>query len=151
MKRFVSVMSAVALGCAGIGTAPGQGIIGDPTFIAGCLCENQGLDAWKARVDAAQRLYDHDRAQIDTFDRRLERLRATVNAGDEEAVGAVRNLNIEREQLYARTYDVEFPALQAAIRSYDQAARHYGGQCLGRQFDSIRMAQIQASLACPAP
>jgi hypothetical protein len=149
MNRFIAAALASVL--AGICTASAQDVVTDPNAIAGCLCQNQSLGALKSGVDAAQRLYDRDRARIDDYDRQLEQARGAANVAMQSQVDAIKDMNLARERLYAQTYDVDLPALQVAIETYDRAAQSYTGQCADRNFDAIWMARMQEHLVCPVP
>ena len=149
MQRFMTAALAVLVGGTGIGSAAGQGVVSDPAFIAGCLCEDQSLALLKARIDEAQSVFDQDRARIADLDRQLEQERTSVNVAVESEVDAIRAQNEHRERLYARTYDIDFPSLQAAIQNYNRVAGHYAAQCASQSFDALWMAQVQAGLSCP--
>jgi len=152
MQRFMMAALVVFVSGIGIGSAVGQGIVSDPSIIAGCLCEDQGIALLKARIEEARRLFDQDRAQVADLDRQLDQERARVNVAVESEVDAIREQNQHRERLYARTYDVDFPALQAAIQTYNRTAGHYAAQCASRSFDALWLAQVQATLSCqPVP
>ena len=148
MKQVLIGMIGLCL-AGGVGPAIGQGIVSDPNAIVGCLCQEQGIDVLRSRLSDAQRAFDEDRSQIDALDRQLDQARATVNVASQSQVDAVKALNLEREALYAQTYDVDAAALRRATERYDRLAGQYGAQCANRYFDSIQAAQYRAHLSCP--
>jgi hypothetical protein len=149
MKRFGTAALAVALGLGGVGAALAQGIVTDPVEIKACLCSEQAVARLKDRVSQAQQTYDQDHAAVDTLDQQIAQARASVNTAIQGQVDALKAMNLQREQLYAHTYDVDLPALQAAIQAYNDAAGEYGARCVGRNFDSVLMDQGRANLFCP--
>jgi hypothetical protein len=148
MNRVVLAMLGMIL-IGGAGTAQAQSIIMDPGVIIGCLCQEQGVSVLRSRLDDARRVFDEDRAQIDELDRRLDQARAAVNVASQGQVDAVKAMNLEREALYARTYDIDAAALRQATERYDRLAGQYGAQCANRNFDSFQVTQYQAHLSCP--
>jgi TolA-binding protein len=146
MKRFATAALAVALSFAG---SAGAQVVTDPNVISGCLCSEAATAALKDRISQAQQVYDEDRAQVDSLDQQIAQARGSVNVAVQGQVDALKALNLQREQLYARTYDVDLPALQAAIKAYNDAAGAFGAQCAGRNFDSVLMSQARATLSCP--
>jgi hypothetical protein len=148
MNRVVLAMLGMIL-IGGAGTARAQSITMDPGVIIGCLCQEQGVAVLRSRLDDARRVFDEDRAQIDALDRRLDQARAAVNVASQGQVDAVKAMNLEREALYARTYDVDAAALRQARERYDRLAGQYGAQCANRNFDSFQVTQYQAHLSCP--
>jgi hypothetical protein len=151
MKRFATAGLAVALGVAGgfAGSAIAQGVVTDPNVISGCLCSEAAVAALKDQITQTQQVYDEDRAGVDSLDQQIAQARASVNVSVQGQVEAVKALNLQREQLYAKTYDVDLPALQTAIKAYNDAAGSFGAQCAGRNFDSVLMSQARATLSCP--
>jgi TolA-binding protein len=152
MKRFATAALAVALGVAGgfTGPARAQGVVTDPNVISGCLCSEAAVAALKDQITQAQQVYDEDRAGIDTLDQQIAQARSSVNVAVKGQVEAMKALNLQREQLYAKTYDIDLPALQTAIKAYNDAAGTFGTQCAGRNFDPFMMSQARAVLQCPA-
>ncbi|MGB8841100.1 MAG: hypothetical protein WCC64_08490 [Aliidongia sp.] len=149
MMKWV-VIGLIGICLAGnIGSAIGQGIVTEPNAIIGCLCQEQGIDLLRSRLSDAQRVFDEDRRQIDALDRQLDQARATINVASQSQVDAVKALNLEREALYAQTYDVDAAALRRATDRYNRLAGQYGAQCANRYFDSIQMTQYRAHLSCP--
>jgi TolA-binding protein len=147
MKRFAAAAFAVALGFGG--SAFAQGVITDPNLVTGCLCSEQAVAALKDQISQAQQVYDQDRAAVDTLDQQISQARNSVNVAVRGQVEALKALNVQREQLYARTYDTDLVTLQAAIKAYNDAAGAYGAQCAGRSFDPVQMSQMRAGLSCP--
>jgi TolA-binding protein len=152
MKRFATAALAVALGVARgfVGSALAQGVVTDPNVISGCLCSEAAVAALKDQITQAQQVYDEDRASVDSLDQQIAQARDSVNVSVKGQVEAVKALNLQREQLYAKTYDVDLPALQMAIKAYNDAAGSFGAQCAGRNFDPFMMSQARAILQCPA-
>ncbi|MEI9985266.1 MAG: hypothetical protein WDN69_19980 [Aliidongia sp.] len=105
MKRFAAAAVAVALGFSG--SAFAQGVITDPNLVTGCLCSEQAVAALKDQISQAQQVYDQDRAAVDTLDQQIAQARNSVNVAVRGQVEALKALNVEREQLYARTYDTD--------------------------------------------
>jgi TolA-binding protein len=151
MKRFATAALAVALGVAAgfAGSAIAQGVVTDPDVISGCLCSEAAVAALKDQITQTQQVYDEDRAGVDSLDQQIAQARASVNVSVQGQVEAVKALNLQREQLYAKTYDVDLPALQTAIKAYNDAAGAFGAQCAGRNFDAVMMSQARATLSCP--
>lgn len=149
MRRIALALAISVAGTAAPALA--QGLITDPAAIAGCLCGEQSLAALQGQMDTAQRRYDEDRAGIDTLDRQIAQAATTINVSVESEVDAVKSLNDRRAQLYARTYDVELPALQQAVAAYNQAAADLTAQCAGRALDPVQKAQVETGLRCRAP
>jgi hypothetical protein len=151
MKRFVSAALAIAWGSAAglAGAALAQGVVTDPNVISGCLCSEAAVAALKDRITQAQQVFDQDRAQVDSLDQQIAQARNSINVQVHAQVDALKALNVQREQLYAQTYDVDLSALQAAIKAYNDAAGAFGAQCAGRNFDSTMMLQARAGLSCP--
>lgn len=147
MKRFATAALAVAFGFGG--SAVAQAIISDPNVIHDCLCSEAAVAALKDRISQAQQVYDEDRAGVDSLDQQIAQARASVNVAVQGQVDALKALNLQREQLYAKTYDIDLPALQTAIRAYNDAAGSFGAQCANRNFDSVLMSQERATLSCP--
>jgi parvulin-like peptidyl-prolyl isomerase len=147
MKRIRTAALAAAFSFVGV-AASAQGIVADPGTIAGCLCNRQSVVDLKVDMDRAQQTYDQDRSGVATMDQQLTAARASVDVANQEQVDAVKAMNLQREQLYARTYDVDLPMLQAAIKSYNDSAAGYGQQCANRNFDSVVMSQVSATLTC---
>ena len=147
MKRFATAALAVALGLTG--SAIAQGVVTDPNVISGCLCSEAAVAALKDQITQAQQVYDEDRAGVDSLDQEIAQARGSVNVSVQGQVDAVKALNLQRAQLYAKTYDVDLPALQSAIKAYNDAAGSFGAQCAGRNFDSVMMSQARATLSCP--
>ena len=147
MKRFATAALAVALGLTG--SALAQGVVTDPNVISGCLCSEAAVAALKDQITQAQQVYDEDRAGVDALDQQIAQARGSVNVSVQGQVDAVKALNLQREQLYAKTYDVDLPALQMAIKAYNDAAGSFGAQCAGRNFESVMMSQARATLSCP--
>jgi predicted nucleic acid-binding Zn-ribbon protein len=142
---------ALAISLAGTAVpALAQGLITDPAAIAACLCSEQSLSALQGGMDEAQRRYEEDRAGIDALDRQIAQASTTINVSVESQVDAVKSLNDQRAQLYARTYDVELPALQQAVAAYNQAVADLTAHCAGRALDPVQKAQVEAGLRCPA-
>lgn len=148
MKRLATAALAVALGLTG--SAIAQGVVTDPNLISGCLCSEAAVAALKDQITQAQQVYDEDRAGVDALDQQIAQARGSVNVSVQGQVDAVKALNLQREQLYAKTYDVDLPALQMAIKAYNDAAGSFGAQCAGRNFDPFMMSQARATLSCPA-
>jgi hypothetical protein len=128
-----------------------QGLITDPATIAACLCSEQSLPALQSRMDDAQRRYDSDRGGIDALDQQIAQAATTINVSVESEVDAVKSLNDQRAQLYARTYDIELPALQQAVAAYNQAVADLTAHCAGRALDPMQRAQVETGLTCRAP
>jgi TolA-binding protein len=149
MKRFGIAALAISLAAGSTGAASAQGVMADPATIAHCLCGEHAVAFLKDRVTQAQQVYDQDKAAVEGLDQQIAQARASVNVSIEGQVDATRALNNQREQLYTRTYNVDLPALQGAIRAYDNAAGPYATHCASQNFDAATMAQIQASLSCP--
>ena len=147
MKRFATAALAVALGFGG--SALAQPVVTDPNVISGCLCSEAAVAALKDRISQAQQVYDEDRASVDALDQQIVQARNSVNVAVQGQVEALKALNLQREELYARTYDVDLPALQIAIKAYNDAAGAFGAHCANRNFDSVLMSQARASLNCP--
>ena len=150
MKRFFGSAAMAVLGLAVMGPAQAQGVITDPGAISGCLCDQQAVSALMGRVNEAQRVYDTDRAGVDALDQRIEQAKAHVDVDVAGQVDAVKTMNLQREQLYARTYDVDFPALQAAIADYNRVAERFTGRCAGRGLDPFGVERVRPTLSCPA-
>ena len=150
MKRFVGSAAIAVLGLAVMGPALAQGVITDPAAIAGCLCDQQAVSALMGRVNEAQRVYDTDRAGIDGLDQQIEQAKAHLNVDIPGQVDAVKTMNLQREQLYARTYDVDFPTLQVAIADYNRVAERLTGRCAGRGLDPFGVERVRPTLSCPA-
>jgi hypothetical protein len=150
MRRFAFAALAAAWGFGSLGSAAGHGvIIADPATLMGCLCSEQGWTILLGRVDAAKQVFDRDRAAIEALDRQIDAARASLDVTVQAQVDAVKSMNLQREQLYARTYDIDFPRVQAAIRAYHSASGQYETHCLGQSFDPIQLQQAQANLSCP--
>ena len=149
MMRSATAALAVALGLCGAASAGAQAVLSDPNLIRGCLCSEQAVAALKDRITQQQEVYDQDHAAVDTLDQQIAQARESVNVAVKGQVDALKAMNLQREQLYARTYDVDLPALQTAIQAYNNAAGGYGAQCVGKDFDSVAMSQIRQNLSCP--
>jgi hypothetical protein len=150
MKRFIGSATLTVLCLAVMSPALAQGVITDPAAISGCLCDQQAVAALMGRVNEAQRTYDADRAGIDALDQQIEQAKAHLDVDIPGQVDTVKSMNLQREQLYARTYDVDFPTLQAAIGDYNQVAERFTGRCAGRGLDPMRVEQVRQTLSCPA-
>lgn len=149
MKRFDAVALAAVLSVASA-AASAQGVIADPRTIAACLCARQSVIDLKTEMARAQQTYDQDQAAVAKLDQQLAAARASVDVANQGQIDAVKAMNLQREQIYARTYDVDLPALQAAIGTYNGSAERYATQCADRNFDSAVMSQVRANLSCPA-
>ena len=149
MKRFG--IATLAITVIGIGSAAAQNVVTDPGTIAHCLCARHDTAVLKDRVREAQLEFDQDKAAVDTLDQQIAQTRVSVDVSIRGQVDALKALNVQREQLYAQVYNVDLPALQAAIRNYDNAAGPYATYCAGRNFDAAVMAQVQRHLSCPVP
>jgi len=150
MKQFAAAALALACGIVSIGPAAGHGVvIADRATIMSCLCRQQGLTILMDRVDVAKQILEEDQGAIATLDRQIEAARASVDVNVQGQVDAVKAMNLQREQLYARTYDFDFPRVQEAIRVYEAASGRFQSQCLGQSFDAVQLQQAQANLSCP--
>jgi hypothetical protein len=150
MKQFAAAALALACGIVTIGPAAGRGVvIADRATLMSCLCSQQGLTILLDRVDVAKQIFEEDQAEIASLDRQIEAARTSVEVASPSQVAALKAMNLQRAQLYARTYDVDFPRAQEAVRIYDAASGRYQSHCVGQNFDSVQMQQAQANLSCP--
>jgi hypothetical protein len=119
--------------------------------IAGCLCQHRRLDALNAAMQAQRQAYDASKAEIGRLDAEMQRDRATMNVENPEAVARFRQLLARRDADFRRSSGPLASQLSAAVSRYNNAGAQYNASCANRPWDPILLAQIQATLSCPAP
>lgn len=118
--------------------------------IASCLCLERHKNALYADYSGRQQAFSRVRDELSDVNARLERER-NYNVNDPEAVARFRALLSQRDQLFKRSTGPEFNELSASTARYNQAAGEYNARCANRPWNPNLLAQIQSSLACPAP
>ena len=119
--------------------------------IASCLCLQQDVNALSADLTARQRSYESVRDQLARLDGQLQRERAGVDVNNPAAVAQFRQLLERRDAVFRRQSGPEFSGLSAVTAHYNARVNEYNARCANQPRNAELLAQVQATLSCPAP
>jgi len=119
--------------------------------IAACLCLRRDITALGAKMSARRQSYDEVRRELGRMDARLERERSGLDVNNPGAVAHFRQLLGERDAMFRRSTGPAAAELSSVTARYNQRSSEYNARCANRPQDSALVAQVQATLACPAP
>lgn len=119
--------------------------------ISSCLCMHQEISRLSAemtqKMEALQRL----NRRVADLAARLREERSTLNVNDPAAVERYKALLAEHDSARRHSVGVVWRAANDAVARYDAVVREYDGSCAHRLYNSVLLAQIRATLTCPAP
>jgi len=119
--------------------------------ISACLCLQQAVSASSAEVGAKTQAYDDVRRELAGLDAELARQKNRVDVRDPASVAGYKQLLERRDAALSRSTGPVESELRAATERYNARVGQHNSQCANRAFDSVLMAQIQATLSCPSP
>jgi hypothetical protein len=119
--------------------------------IAGCLCLGRDIGVARADMAAKRRAYNEMRSDLTRLDQRLQRERAALDVNDPDAVARFRQMLQQRDALFRRSTGPEASELATAVSRYNATSNDYNARCANQPRDPVLLAQVQATLACPAP
>jgi hypothetical protein len=126
-------------------------MIGDPTSIAHCLCQQAAVTALWSQLQDARARYAAARDRADRLAAEASAARARLDINNPDAVDAYRRLVAAREQASAAFFHVETPAYAAAVGQYNARRDGFNADCAGHPYDPDALAAVQRRLVCPAP
>jgi hypothetical protein len=118
--------------------------------IARCLCLRQDMDALGADTAAKRVAYDRVRGELDRIDAELQQERATTDVNNPEAVARFRQKLAQRDALFQRSTGPVAGDLTGATTRYNDNVNEYNARCANRPRNPDLLAQVQATLTCPA-
>ncbi|HEY1432245.1 MAG TPA: hypothetical protein VGF39_11570 [Stellaceae bacterium] len=142
-----------AILCLGIGVlAPGIVSAQVPPEVAeigNCLCLQKAVSLLSAEMNGKTRALDAVNQQLADLDSQLARERSTLNVNNPDAVAHYKALLERRDGVYGQSIGpIHAEAAQATAR-YNANVNEYNARCANRPFNSVIVAQLQATLTCP--
>jgi len=119
--------------------------------IRDCLCLRRTLDASTAEMNAKMAEMEQLRAELARLEGELRRARQEVDVNDPKAVAGFKQLLERRDAVSRRVNGPLVAELRAAIDRNGGIVNDYNARCANRPFNSELVAQVQATLTCPAP
>jgi hypothetical protein len=119
--------------------------------IAACLCLNQSVGALSADMSAKRQAYDAARERLTRLDQELEQARAGIDVNNPQSVAEFRQLLERRDGAFRRSTGPVAAAVDSAVSAYNQSINEYNARCANRPRDPRLLAEVQATLSCPAP
>lgn len=139
---------ALALALSGPATAQPAG---EAAAIHACLCMEQSMASLSQEMTAKNEALDAVRRELADLDAQLRQEYPKVEVNNPQSEERYKALLHRRDAAYQRSLGPVYSQAATATARYNVLVRQYNERCAHRPFDSALMAQMRASLSCPAP
>ena len=101
-------------------------------------------------MTARQAAYQASLNELAALNNQLQSARATLNVDNPEAVAQFREMLERRDAAFRQSNGPAAADLTGAIERYNGGWAEYNARCADRPRNPVLLAQVQASLTCPA-
>jgi hypothetical protein len=133
-----------------MGAMPPPGPAAEAAQAAVCLCERQRIAALGATMDEKKHALEQIRQELADLDQQLARARPTVDVNNPASVESYKALLERHDRAYQRSVGPIVADTVDAVNRYNERVNVYNQGCAHQLFDAAVMAQVRATLVCPA-
>jgi hypothetical protein len=121
----------------------------NPAEITACLCQQQAVATLSADMSAKTQALAGARQHVADLDAQLLQARQHIDVNNADSEAQYKALLTQRDQAYQASIGPVVGEADQATARYNAHVNQYNAQCANRIFDSVMMAQLQATLSCP--